>query len=417
MRISPLRMLFLALMPSVALVLGAVPSWFLFRQWQGDVGIYARYAQRLFQGEVPFRDFTVEYPPLALLAFLLPQLAAFGRTIGTQTYAFLLLGENALFCVATTAAMLHVALAIGVRPRFVVSTLAGLAFLLSPVLPWRFDMFPAMLTALGLFAMVRRRPLAAGWWLGAGVAAKLYPAVLGPVVLLQLALARRWRAFGELIAGGALALALTVLPVYVLAGSTLWVFLTYHAQRGIQIESVAGGIIGLGAKLGLTQATIVFNFGALHFVSPWADTMLPVLTPMFVALYIGVLFVAYNCFRANAGDKRSLIALWSAALLAFIITNKVFSPQYLVWLFPFVPFLSRRQIGLFAAICVATVIIFPFQYQAMLALDLWAVLLLNLRNAATIVLCVWILAATWRDSTSKKMTTNHQDAKIREQVL
>src|ERR1017187_5316375 len=38
-----------------------------------DVAIYFGYASRIVDGQVPYRDFTLEYPPLALPFFLLPR--------------------------------------------------------------------------------------------------------------------------------------------------------------------------------------------------------------------------------------------------------------------------------------------------------------------------------------------------------
>lgn len=399
MRIIPLRTLFLAFLPSLALVVGALLSWPLVSQWHIDISVYAGYTRRLFAGEVPFRDFVVEYPPLALLAFVGPRLMAAGRPLELDEYRLLLLFENALFCVVTTFAVLRVGQVLSIKPRFILLAISVLVFVLSPVLPWRFDMFPAMFTALALLAL-HEQAMAAGWWLGAGVAAKLYPAVLGPIVVLQFAAERRWRAMAGLVVGGVLALGLTVLPVYLLVGNALLVFLTYHEQRGLQIESVAGGIVALGAKLGWTRAEIVYNFGALHYVSPWADALLPLLTPLLLVTYFALLVIAYRCFRTRPADMATLVAFSCAAVLVFVVTNKVFSPQYLVWLLPFAPLLPRRQLLLFGAICVATVVIFPFGYNAMLALDLWAVVLLNLRNAATIALLLWIVRSAWRARTA-----------------
>jgi hypothetical protein len=72
-----------------------------------------------------------------------------------------------------------------------------------------------------------------------------------------------------------------------------------------------------------------------------------------------LLLVAFLKFRA-ASHAAHLVTFSLAALLAFIVTNKVFSPQYLIWLVPFAPLLPRRQIVLFVAICVATMIISHF---------------------------------------------------------
>ena len=44
-----------------------------------DVPLYQSFGDRIADGEVPYRDFRVEYPPGSLPAFLLPSLVAAGR--------------------------------------------------------------------------------------------------------------------------------------------------------------------------------------------------------------------------------------------------------------------------------------------------------------------------------------------------
>ena len=80
-----------------------------------------------------------------------------------------------------------------------------------------------------------------------------------------------------------------------------------------------------------------------------------------------------------------------AALLAFIVTNKVFSPQYMAWLLPFAPLLRPRQMMMFLAILVMTVIIFPFTYNQLIALQKLPVILLNLRNLLSVLLLAWVV--------------------------
>ena len=80
-----------------------------------------------------------------------------------------------------------------------------------------------------------------------------------------------------------------------------------------------------------------------------------------------------------------------SALLAFIVTNKVFSAQYIIWLLPFAPLLRPRQAGLAAAVFVLTLIIFPFDYADLLAMRVVPVLLLNLRNVLAVALLSWLL--------------------------
>ncbi len=106
-----------------------------------------------------------------------------------------------------------------------------------------------------------------------------------------------------------------------------------------------------------------------------------------------------NClarFREEqAADGRvtseSLIAYSVAALLVFIVTNKVFSPQYVIWLLPLAPLLRLRQASALLAICVLTIVQFPFNYDHLLDMELLPVLLLNLRNLLVVALLLWLL--------------------------
>src|SRR5438132_475729 len=51
-------------------------------QWHAlDLSIYYQDSLQLLRGRIPYRDFALEYPPLALLPFVLPRLATFGLRI------------------------------------------------------------------------------------------------------------------------------------------------------------------------------------------------------------------------------------------------------------------------------------------------------------------------------------------------
>ncbi|MBC8159919.1 MAG: DUF2029 domain-containing protein [Roseiflexaceae bacterium] len=413
MRNVPRLASLLAVLPALVLALGAQLSWPLVAEWHGDLGVYAGYADQVMQGQVPYRDFTLEYPPLALVPFVLPRLAVAGAALDEAQFRALFLLQSALFVWVIT--LVSQQLVPVERRGQMTLVLALFVAVLSPFLAWRFDLFPAMLTGLALLAATRNRWSAAGFWLGLGIAAKLYPVVVGPVLVLgafvaanaaprlqrvvpawfSAGAARTWR----LCLGAAATLAVIVLPFYLIAPEGLLGFLGYHQQRGIQIESVAGGIVSLAALVGLTDARSEFNYGALHLVSPWADALLPWLFPLLAVLYtlllaIGIWRVArvHTLSTQMPCDTAWLGAMVCAALFVFVVSNKVFSPQYLVWLLPFLPLLRWAQIVLAALICVATVAIFPFGYAALIAAEPWAIVLLNARNLATLSLLLWLAA-------------------------
>jgi hypothetical protein len=83
-----------------------------------------------------------------------------------------------------------------------------------------------------------------------------------------------------------------------------------------------------------------------------------------------------------------------AAVLALIVTNKVLSPQYLIWLLPFGALLRRGPLLLLTAACALTTLIWPVLYEQLLALDAPVIVLLNVRNLVLCVLLGWLLIPT-----------------------
>jgi uncharacterized membrane protein len=272
-------------------------------------------------------------------------------------------------------------------------------------MPWRYDLFPALLTALALLCLLRQRPGWAGIWLGLGIAAKLYPAALLLVFGAYYLASKNRPALLRLALGCAGALAATLLPFLLIAPGPLLSFLQYHELRGLQLESLPAGAIVLAHVLGMTSAQLAFNYGALHVDSPPAGAVLRWLPVVVVVIFGAVLAGCLARFREEqaAGGRvtsESLVAYSVAALLAFIVTNKVFSPQYVIWLLPFAPLLRLRQAGVLLAICAITIVLFPFNYDRLLSMELLPVLLLNLRNLLAVALLLWLLAdrapTSWR---------------------
>lgn len=373
-------------------------------QWHAlDLSIYYQDSLQLLLGRVPYRDFALEYPPLALLPFVLPRLVTFGVRIDFIGYVWLFLIENALF---STLIALVITQIRGLRAAWPALALyALLVAVIAPLLPWRYDLFPALLTALALLCIVRQRPGWAGIWLGLGVAAKLYPAVLLLIFGTYYLAGKNRPALLRLGLGSAGALMVTLLPFVLIAPGPLLSFLHYHQLRGLQLESLPAGVLVLAHVLGLTPTRLEFNYGALHIASPLAGAVLSWLPVAFILIFGGVLVSGLVCFREEQAEhgrvtNASLVAYSVAALLAFIITNKVFSPQYIVWLLPFAPLLRLRQAGALLAICALTIVLFPFNYDHLLAMEVLPVLLLNLRNLLTVALLGWLLfdyaPSSWR---------------------
>lgn len=371
----------------------------LVYQWHArDLQIYYESGLKLLQGSFPYRDFPLEYPPLALLPFALPWLLALGRALGPQSYQWLFMIQNALYSTLIALSLARVT-ALGRMEQEAPAALAVYASLVivsAPLLPWRYDLFPALLTMLALLSALAGRPVLAGVWIGLGGAAKLYPIVLLPIFCAYYFAGKARGALARLVLGCAAAIAAIALPFLLIDPPGLLAFLSYHELRGIQLESLPSGVILLAQALGLARVELVFNYGALHLVSPLADAALR-WQPLVLILVFGVVYASglgrfrHEFATSGAVADASLAAYATMALLAFIVTNKVFSAQYIIWLLPFAPLLRPRQAGLAAAVFVLTLIIFPFDYTDLLAMRVVPVLLLNLRNVLAVALLSWLL--------------------------
>jgi hypothetical protein len=95
--------------------------------------------------------------------------------------------------------------------------------------------------------------------------------------------------------------------------------------------------------------------------------------------------------RLGAPTLQGLVLGMVGALLALILGNRVFSPQYVIWLLPFAPFLPGRLRWLTLGAFALTAVIFPFAYDGLIHLELVPVALLVARNLALVALFTAIL--------------------------
>ena len=181
------------IVPAVAAVTLFVVAWTLlhvgfYRHKQVlDTPIYQRYGNAMARGELPYRDFAVEYPPGALPAFALPGLAEPG-TAQHVTSGFRETFE-ALMWICGAVALLAMAAALRAQrapPQRLWGALAFAALAplaLGSVVLSRFDLWPAALVAVAVASLAFGRWRVGSVVLALAIAVKLYPAVLVPVAV------------------------------------------------------------------------------------------------------------------------------------------------------------------------------------------------------------------------------------------
>jgi uncharacterized membrane protein len=189
------------------------------------------------------------------------------------------------------------------------------AFALAPTLlaaglvNW--DMIAVAGVAGALFAWSRGRPGWTGVLIGLGTAAKLYPLFLLGGVLILAWRSRRWAALVYALGGAGLAWAVVNLPAY-LSGPGQWkVFWTFNSHRGADLGSVWLAATDL---FHTTFAVSTINSWSWLFFGAWCA----------VVLALGML----------ARRTPTLAELGLLIVTGFLLVNKVYSPQYVLWLLP-----------------------------------------------------------------------------------
>lgn len=367
----------------------------------GDPLVFMPYADRVLGGAMPYRDYALEYPPLALLPIVLPRLAT--TTEGAYQALFSVL--SLVLAAGLGAALVWLARrgwSAGTSNETMV-TYVALGVASAPLIIWRFDIFPALLTSLALVAIAARRPAWAGAALGLGAVAKIYPALLVPVVIVFYLANREVKSVGLVIAGFTVAAGVVLAPFMLFAGTSAFSFLGYQNARGVEMESVLAGIILLAHTVSGAVAHVNWGFGSFQVASPLIQTLaIPYLLAE-VALLLGLLAGGAFSFRSDAlrhGSvrPRTLITYLLATLLLAIVVNKVLSPQYIVWLLPFGALLPLRKSLVLLVACALTTVVYPLGFNGLVSLDPAMVFILNIRNAVLIGLFVWLVIPERRQS-------------------
>jgi hypothetical protein len=401
---------------------GGLVTWFF--DTHTEIRLYRRFAEVALRGVDPerpadapgqgrlalYRDVPMEYQPGALLAFVPP--ALFARNLHDYETTF------TLWCgVLYLAALLLGLRVLGrdepIAPRGAARGLWwSLAFLLcfGGVAAARFDhAVPlACLAAAWAFQRAERTGslawfAAAGALVAGGVMIKIVPGMLLGAMfgwLVVFPATKRWRPMLPVVAGFGIALALLHAAFVAHWGDGYLASYTYHVKRGLQLESTFAGVImaghGFGGPLGIAYVSKAYDLE-----TPFTGVLVSLSPALFLAL-AGVLAVRVAAARRLAGGPRrdfALVLLTIALLLAFMLTNKVFSPQYLLWLGPLFAVALAAERALWApavALLLAagiTQAIFPHFYDQLRLMQPWTVLLLNLRNLILVVLLGWLL---WR---------------------
>jgi hypothetical protein len=325
-----------------AFSLFAVQHW-LEQNFLSDVGGYKDYAEFVRAGHVPYSDQAttpLAYPPFALV----PWLVASYMSWSYATSFAILMGLCGAGCIVLIATTLRRVDASSGRIWAALLLFAVSPLVLGSLFGTRYDLWPTLLALGGLAALVEERPILSGTLLALGFAAKLWPGVLLPLALVHL-----WRRRGggaALEAGFAFSVvaAACFAPFGFFEPHGLWASVSGQFDRPLQIESLGSALLIAADHLGMAAHTTI-DAGGGQALTGRGAVLAADLSTALEALAVAGICVIYA--RRRTQSPEALLMAAAATVAALVAFDKVLSPQYLIWLVPFIALASGR-VGLAA---------------------------------------------------------------------
>lgn len=254
---------------------------------------------------------------------------------------------------------------------------------------------PIVLIAL-LYAA--QRPVVASILLSTATWMKVWPAaVLAPIVIAS-------RQRGQVLAAGVAVTAVVSLGTYLSGGfSHILDFLINQGERGMQLEAVFStpwvwlSVFHVGGSRMADNVAI----NSTEVYGPGTEVAAFLMQPLLIVAAIGAALLLVRAL--NRGAEREELFLEGALMMttAFIVFNKVGSPQFIVWLAPVIVAglthdWNRWKVpaALLMGIAAATFVIYPLFYTQLIHAHPVIAAVLTSRNVLLVLLLWWSVQRT-----------------------
>ncbi|MEU8816361.1 glycosyltransferase 87 family protein [Actinoplanes sp. NPDC048796] len=353
------------------------------------------YAEGLNEGKVPYVDHPVEYPVVTgyfMGALGLP-VHAYGKSHPEINQGTWFYNVNAF--VLSALAVVTAAVILALRRR---RPWDAAIFAVSPILFFtatvNWDFLAIGLAAVGLYLWAKKHPAWAGVFLGLGAAAKLWPLfIIGPLFLLALR-SKALRSWGWAAATTALTWVVVNFPVFWWYRESWLRFFRLNEERPIDW----GTLWYVGRYLDSKWfAGTPGDQGPFQWLGNHVPTLNYVSYALFALCCAGIAVLAWLAPR-----RPRLAQLSFLVVAAFLLTSKVWSQQYVLWLLPLIV-LARPKWGAIIAWTVAEFAYFTAFYAELLGAggkpvipEGTFVLASTLRLVTVAVLCGLVVREIWK---------------------
>jgi hypothetical protein len=346
-----------------------------------DFDIYRLMASYASQDFYPSVDYWMEYPPLFpwvlvaiyRLSLLLPIWRAPGFWFNTLLSTVLLLAETAnLILIYLIGKRLY-----GERIAVRVAWVYSLLFIPLLMMLGRFDVLGLTFLLLALYLTLIRRPLAGGAIAGLGFLVKLWSVIVVPVSFWR---EPTWRRRALLIAVTLMTIIMVALPFVLLNPELFASSWTINLKRGSweTVWALLEGYTGWGLAGGANRFDPATAGASQHpSTLPW----------LAISAGFALLYLWLWTRRIDWHDDRRAVAFTGLTMNLVILYLKGYSPQYLVWLLPFVILLLPGLRGITYALLLSVVNIVEYPlYFSMLRNQPWVLACAVLARAGLLIL-------------------------------
>ena len=387
--------------------------------------IYTRWYDVLSTGSFPEHDVMWQYPPAAALVILAPGVLPFSYAVSFYWISF------------AVDAITFVVLLMAARRRMLEDSLLNTAAIEAgasgaatdrwgwarnqpwaawvwtlgvalggPIAYGRYDLIVTGVAVSGLVLLAQAEVDPLGGriqrWSGGGLLAfgamlKIWPALL----LVCVGPGRRWR---EAWAAAVVTGSLILIGFWATMPNALS-FLGSQGGRGVEVESIAALPFHVAAHHGW-DGYVALNYGSMEYLGPHVD-LVARLCLIASALAFGWLVLWRLTARTWRDSTTADAAL--VAVLLFVVTSRVISPQYMVWMVGLgavcaLHFGSRGSsvmrlpVALVLCATALSAIEYPYWFDELLNAERAAVLLVTVRNVLLVGAAVIGATRLWRST-------------------
>jgi hypothetical protein len=315
-----------------------------------DLQYYLQAGVHIMQGQVPYANFSFDYPPLALIPILLALLPAILFNSG----ALFVLAFQILMVICDIIIVICVYL-IGLKlynekTAFVAAFLYATAFSVGYFVLTKYDAFPTSLLMVAILFTLYGQTVKGYLAAVLGFFAKIFPALIIPFMVLYNSRTNTLK--NEIVSF----VKVSIVPFLIL----FIPFLIINSNILSTYLFVSGSSVGV--YVNTATYTIYSYLSSILHLSVNMDTISDI---MYICMGVLLLLPLYFVYSDREVQPRGFLTVLCVAIFSVVFFTKFHSPQYIVWYTPLLALLVADdlvKIGLFYLVQILAYIEFPLMF-------------------------------------------------------